>query len=201
MKALPILIISIASASLGTAAEAARAPEMPERPVQPSNRVRPVSEGPRDGPKQTRRTAATQIQTRNRHASGSRGRPAGPPAWTPNSGLAPHTGLVVTEVAPNGPAQEKIKLHDVLVELDGQVLINPEQFAVSDSQPSRGRRGGAQTDPRRQARNDQGATGDPRDPACPARTKRTRSEARAPSRGFPGRHSHARPTAVHGAPD
>jgi hypothetical protein len=38
--------------------------------------------------------------------------------------------LVVTEVAPNGPAQEKIKLHDVLVELDGQVLINPEQFAV-----------------------------------------------------------------------
>jgi len=55
--------------------------------------------------------------------------PAGP-SLAAQLGLAPNTGLVVNEVAPESPAQERIKAHDVLVELDGQLLINPEQFAV-----------------------------------------------------------------------
>ena len=39
-------------------------------------------------------------------------------------------GLVVAGVASDSPARDAIKLHDVLVELDGQLLINPEQLAV-----------------------------------------------------------------------
>lgn len=55
--------------------------------------------------------------------------PAGP-SLAAQLGLAPSTGLIVTDVTPNSPATEKIKPHDVLVEIDGQLLINPEQFAV-----------------------------------------------------------------------
>jgi hypothetical protein len=44
--------------------------------------------------------------------------------------LAPETGLVVVEVVPDGPAAGVLKVHDLLVRFDDQVLIEPRQLGV-----------------------------------------------------------------------
>lgn len=52
------------------------------------------------------------------------------PALASQLGLPRNTGLVVTEVVPDSPAASVLKVHDVLVKLDDQVLIDPHQFSV-----------------------------------------------------------------------
>jgi hypothetical protein len=52
------------------------------------------------------------------------------PALAAQLNLARGTGLVVGHVVPQSPAAAVLKVHDVLVKLDDQVLIEPRQFAV-----------------------------------------------------------------------
>jgi hypothetical protein len=44
--------------------------------------------------------------------------------------LSPETGLVVVEVVPDGPAAGVLKVNDLLVRFDDQVLIEPRQLGV-----------------------------------------------------------------------
>jgi serine protease Do len=52
------------------------------------------------------------------------------PALAAQLGLPRNTGLVVTDVVADSPAASVLKVHDVLVKLDDQLLIEPHQFSV-----------------------------------------------------------------------
>lgn len=52
------------------------------------------------------------------------------PALAAQLGLPRHTGLVVTSVVPDSPAASVLKVHDLLVKFDDQLLIDPHQFSV-----------------------------------------------------------------------
>lgn len=52
------------------------------------------------------------------------------PALAAQLGLPRNTGLVVTDVVAGSPAASVLKVHDVLVKLDDQLLIEPHQFSV-----------------------------------------------------------------------
>jgi hypothetical protein len=129
MKAFPLLLLGAVSANFAISAELTPPLEKPERPATqrdhfppPSDRAHPEQRMP--GPSRPlipRREKVTHL--------GIGVAPAGP-SLAAQLGLAPHTGLVVTEVSPKSPAHEQIKTHDVLLDLDGQLLINPEQFTV-----------------------------------------------------------------------
>lgn len=53
-----------------------------------------------------------------------------PPALTAQLGLPKHSGLVVRHVVPESPAAVVLQVHDVLLKLDDQLLIEPRQFSV-----------------------------------------------------------------------
>lgn len=125
-KTRSLLLLGTISATLGFAAELAPTADRPNRPSGYQNRIASPSERPKlaermPAPPNARRVKATHL--------GVGVAPSGP-SLAAQLGLAPNTGLVVTNVEPNSPANEKIRPHDVLVEIDGQLLINPEQFAV-----------------------------------------------------------------------
>ncbi len=52
------------------------------------------------------------------------------PALTAQLGLAKNAGLVVRNVVPNSPAAGVLQMHDILLKLDDQLLIDSRQFAV-----------------------------------------------------------------------
>ena len=52
------------------------------------------------------------------------------PALAAQLGLPRNTGLVVTDVVADSPAASVLKVHDVLLKLDDQLLIDPHQFSV-----------------------------------------------------------------------
>ena len=52
------------------------------------------------------------------------------PALTAQLGLQDGAGLVVNRVAPDSPAAGALKVHDVLLKLDDQILIEQRQLAV-----------------------------------------------------------------------
>lgn len=52
------------------------------------------------------------------------------PALAAQLGLPRSTGLVVTDVVPDSPAASVLKVHDVLIKLDDQLLIDPHQLSV-----------------------------------------------------------------------
>lgn len=53
-----------------------------------------------------------------------------PPPLTAQLGLQEGTGLVVNHLAPDSPAAAALKVHDVLLKLDDQILIDQRQLAV-----------------------------------------------------------------------
>lgn len=53
-------------------------------------------------------------------------------------GLPRESGLVVLQVDPRGPAQGVLRPHDLLTQLDDQLLINPQQFAALVRQRAEG---------------------------------------------------------------
>jgi len=55
--------------------------------------------------------------------------PAGP-ALAAQLGLVTDTGLVIRHVVPDSPAAGALQVHDVIVKIDDQVLIEPHQFSV-----------------------------------------------------------------------
>ncbi len=53
-----------------------------------------------------------------------------PAALRSQLALPPGTGVVVSYIAPDGPAGKVLKPFDILTRLDDQILVNPEQVAV-----------------------------------------------------------------------
>jgi hypothetical protein len=52
------------------------------------------------------------------------------PVLSDQLGLPKGEGLAVVEVVKDGPAKDLLKVHDVIVKLDDQILIDPHQFSV-----------------------------------------------------------------------
>jgi hypothetical protein len=54
-----------------------------------------------------------------------------PPALQSQLGLEEGTGIVVDFVAPDAPAKDLLKVHDIICKFDGQTVSDPDQFRKS----------------------------------------------------------------------
>mgnify|MGYP003351920004 CR=1 FL=1 len=119
MKTLQSLLLSTVAAVAGYAAELAPTADRPDRPIPQRERGAMPPEGPRPAERGPGAPRMPNLKREKVTHLGVGVAPAGP-NLAAQLGFAPNTGLVVNEVAPESPAQERIKAHDVLVELDGR---------------------------------------------------------------------------------